>query len=204
MVCLMEDGGKVMNEGFTIADLAPLIPVGSAFLGALTGGTITYGISRSTKNKESKLKSVESISELKRLIYIIYNSACKVQCMIEAEREKGDLILIYNKLGEFIEEVEGFFNKFLSGEWSDFYIKAVHISNEVFTKTKQTYFELSSYKGKTEQNESKIREEGIEWFLEETKAMIDKSVESLEGLMEFLEDQESKLINEYMKKYIKE
>ncbi|EOO68131.1 hypothetical protein IKE_01605 [Bacillus cereus VD196] len=193
-----------MNEGFTIADLAPLIPVGSAFLGALTGGTITYGISRSTKNKESKLKSVESISELKRLIYIIYNSACKVQCMIEAEREKGDLILIYNKLGEFIEEVEGFFNKFLSGEWSDFYIKAVHISNEVFTKTKQTYFELSSYKGKTEQNESKIREEGIEWFLEETKAMIDKSVESLEGLMEFLEDQESKLINEYMKKYIKE
>ncbi len=200
----MEGGGKVMNEGFNIADLAPLIPVGSAFLGALTGGTITYGISRSTKKKESKLKSVESISELKRLIYIIYNSACKVQSMIEAEEKKGDLTLIYNKLGEFIEEVEGFFNKFLSGEWSDFYIKAVHVSNEVFIKTIQTYFELSGNKGKTEQNKSKIHEEGMQWFLEETKAMIDKSVESLEGLMKFLEDQESKLINEYMKKYIKE
>lgn len=71
--------------------LKDLLPFGSAMLSAVTGGFITYSMSRATQRKEKRLKGLESINELKLLIYEISNDAIDLQGKLEVEYKRDKL-----------------------------------------------------------------------------------------------------------------
>ncbi|MEC0900966.1 MULTISPECIES: hypothetical protein [Bacillus] len=190
--------------GLDINSLRDFIPFGSAMLGAVTGGFITYSMSRATQRKEKRLKGLQSISELKLLIYEISNDAIDLQGKLEAELKRDELFGSDENLKAIVIKTKEFFNNLLTGKWTDFYIKAVHISKEVFLETRTKYKKLLDLQGELMRAGIKIKKNGVKLYLKEVIDIVNSSFELLSELGAFLEKKEGNLIEEYMNKYINE
>ncbi|MGE1126323.1 hypothetical protein [Bacillus wiedmannii] len=184
--------------------LKDLIPFGSALLGTLTGGYITYSISKAKEKKEKRLKGLESISELKLLIYEMSNDAIDLQGKLEAELNRDELFGSDENLKAIVIKTREFFNNLLTGKWTDFYIKAVHINKEVYLETRSKYIKLLDLQGELMRAGISIKKNGVKLYLKEVIDIVNSSFELLSELGSFLEKKEGKLIEEYMIKYINE
>ncbi|SCN41646.1 hypothetical protein [Bacillus wiedmannii] len=184
--------------------LKDLIPFGSALLGTLTGGYITYSISKAKEKKEKRLKGLESISELKLLIYEMSNDAIDLQGKLEAELNRDELFGSDENLKAIVIKTREFFNNLLTGKWTDFYIKAVHINKEVYLETRSKYRKLLDLQGELMRAGISIKKNGVKLYLKEVIDIVNSSFELLSELVSFLEKKEGKLIEEYMIKYINE
>lgn len=184
--------------------LKDLIPFGSALLGTLTGGYITYSISRAKEKKEKRLKGLESINELKLLIYEISNDAIDLQGKLETEYKRNKLFGDNENLKSIIVGIQEFFNNLLIGKWTDFYIKAVYINKEIFIETRANYRKLLELQRELMRKGINIKEKGLKLYVEEVLEIVNFSFELLNELGKFLEKKEEKLIEEYMNKYINE
>ncbi|MHC2834798.1 hypothetical protein [Bacillus sp. F9_6S_D1_P_5] len=184
--------------------LKDLIPFGSALLGTLTGGYITYSISRAKEKKEKRLKGLESINELKLLIYEISNDAIDLQGKLETEYKRNKLFRDDENLKSIIVGIQEFFNNLLIGKWTDFYIKAVYINKEIFIETRTSYRKLLELQRELMRKGINIKEKGLKLYVEEVLEIVNFSFELLNELGKFLEKKEEKLIEEYMNKYINE
>lgn len=184
--------------------LKDLIPFGSALLGTLTGGYITYSISKAKEKKEKRLKGLESINELKLLIYEISNDAIDLQGKLETEYKRNKLFGDDENLKSIIVGIQEFFNNLLIGKWTDFYIKAVYINKEIFIETRTSYRKLLELQRELMRKGINIKEKGLKLYVEEVLEMVNFSFELLNELGKFLEKKEEKLIEEYMNKYINE
>lgn len=184
--------------------LKDLIPFGSALLGTLTGGYITYSISKAKEKKEKRLKGLESINELKLLIYEISNDAIDLQGKLETEYKRNKLFGDDENLKSIIVGIQEFFNNLLIGKWTDFYIKAVYINKEIFIETRTSYRKLLELQRELMRKGINIKEKGLKLYVEEVLEIVNFSFELLNELGKFLEKKEEKLIEEYMNKYINE
>ncbi|MED1407290.1 hypothetical protein P4U07_32090 [Bacillus mycoides] len=63
--------------------LKDLIPFGSAFLGALTGGYITYSLSKAKEKKETAKKRLESLFELQRINFKLLSSFADLELKLK-------------------------------------------------------------------------------------------------------------------------
>lgn len=190
--------------GLDINSLRDFIPFGSAMLGAVTGGFITYSMSRATQRKEKRLKGLQSISELKLLIYEISNDAIDLQGKLEVEYKRDKLFWADESLKSIIVGIQEFFNNLFIGKWTDFYIKAVYINKEVFLETRANYRKLLELQRELMRKGINIKEKGFKLYVEEVLEIVNFSFDLLNELGKFLEKKEEKLIEEYMNKYIKE
>ncbi|MGD2273233.1 hypothetical protein [Bacillus wiedmannii] len=190
---------------FDINSLKDFIPFGSAMLGAVTGGLITYTMSKSTQRKEKRLKGLESINELKLLIYDINLSLYKMKREIEKEYKENGISGSEGKLFEHLKKIPDFYNRMLIGEWAVVYTKAVHINTSVYSATHDTYNKINFlYNKKGLDISNGAFEKGPEWFVQKYLEVLKNSEKLLDNLTGFLEEKEQELIQEYMNKYIKE
>lgn len=190
--------------GLDVNSLKDFIPFGSAMLGAVTGGLITFTLSKATQRKEKRLKGLESINELKLLVYDIAMSLNEVTLGLNKEYKKNGIINHGENIEEHSKKVQEFFTSVLVGKWANFYTKSVHINTIVYTETNKTYNELyQSYKEIVD-NAEKVSEKGLEWYVQELQKSLESSDKLIENLSDFLEEKEKVLIKEYMDKYIKE
>ncbi|MFV8517133.1 hypothetical protein [Bacillus sp. SBS7] len=182
-----------------------LIPFGSAMVGAVTGGLITYSMFKSTQRKEKRLKGLESICELKLLVYDINFSLYKMKRAIEKEYEENGISGSEGNLLEHLNKIPDFYNRMLIGEWAVVYTKAVHINTSVYSATRDTYTKIHVlYNKKGLDISNGMHEKGPEWFVQKYLEVLQNSEEILDNLTGFLEGKEQELIQEYMNKYIKE
>lgn len=110
--------------------LKELLPFGTTLFGAITGGLITYRLSKLKEKKEAEEKRLESLFELQRIHFKLIRSFTDLQLHLEIyisvleESEKNSVEVVTNKIIDCSDELMD--SRVLSLG------KAVHISEEVF------------------------------------------------------------------------
>ncbi|MGF9965963.1 hypothetical protein [Bacillus rhizoplanae] len=105
-------------------------PFGSAMLGALIGGFITYRLTKAKERKEAREKRLESLFELQRLNFKLLRSLTdleiklKIYISASPEIEDYNVKVVSNKIHECLDELADSHVVALGN--------AVHISREVF------------------------------------------------------------------------
>ncbi|MCU4824871.1 hypothetical protein OCA00_25060 [Bacillus cereus] len=188
--------------GLIIGSLKDFIPFGSAMLGAVTGGLITYSMSKATKRKEKKLKALESINEVKLLVYDMVMSIGELKQSLDDEYKESGISDSGENLEEYILKIGNFYGKMLVGEWAIAYTKAIHINAEVYSETFNTYTQFYYLNGEVEKSFEKFDEEKFELFVQESLGILQTSYDLLNDLANFLGAKEQELIHEFMNKYI--
>lgn len=185
-------------------NITDFFPFGSAVVGAVTGGSITYAISRSNQRKDDLKRKIELTSELKVLIYDITSDAIELEGNIENQFKGGELLDSDDNLMKIAHGVKNFFDNLLIGKWTDFYVKAVYITEEVFLKTQSIHKQLVKLQNDLMIIGSQIHTKGVKWYIEGVKSIIHSSFVLLNELSIFLGKKEEELIQKYIQKYIKE
>lgn len=182
-----------MNIDLALKDL---IPFGSALFGAVTGGFITYKITRAKERKEFKIKRLESIFELQKISIEMLNSFSDLKIkldlyMLHPEEEAYKLDVIVNKMNKCMSELADSRVRFLGN--------ALHVSKEVYDYVSEKYVKLMNlFMYVVTINRSMSNEIEIAYSKSNGEAL-DKVINEIGNLQRFLMDQEKKYVELYIK-----
>lgn len=117
--------------------LKDLIPFGSALVGALTGGCITYGLSRVKEKKETTKKQLESLFELQKINFKLLSSFTDSLMILDR------YVLLPTKVEDYDGDKVTRRIVECSDELADLYVAslshAVHINKDIFKLVKKAH-----------------------------------------------------------------
>lgn len=187
--------------------LKDLLPFGSVFFGAVTGGLITFTITRSKETKEARQKQVESILELEAELSRMQSETMEFKTEVAKLQYKINSFKDIDKDNEkvkFYENLNKYFDKQILGKRETLCTPAIHIDEITFIKVRESYNDLFVIFGKT--RKSNFQGDIIlnfDKYLEVVIKAMEEILLKINELRMYLRMNEVKYTNLYLKKYIK-
>ncbi|MGG2091933.1 hypothetical protein AB1283_04270 [Bacillus sp. S13(2024)] len=183
---------------FELNSLKNFIPFGSAIVGALTGGFVTYRVSKATERRLLREKRLESIFELETTLLKLVDPLKDIQIDILVCRRMEE-----NAKSEQISEIVGKMKSYLGELYKlrpKCYSYAVHISPEVLRELKKIY---SSIIEQIVDRLNNCNVQSSDWMTNEYIKKIEQIAYVLHSFIKFLNTQQEIYVNKYMTKLSK-
>ncbi|EJS59062.1 hypothetical protein ICE_01617 [Bacillus cereus BAG1X1-2] len=184
--------------------LKDLIPFGSAMIGAVTGGIITYKMNKIKDKKERLQKRAESILELQAKLS---------EMQIETIDLKMEVLIIQDKVNttqdtnreHFFRNLKKYFHEQITGRREILLSLAIHIDKTVFIEVAKTYNMIFEIFGKTNKGnfQGDILKD-FEKYLELVTNTLDEIKIKINKLMIYLRKKEWEYTQYFLKKYLKD
>lgn len=176
--------------------LKDLIPFGSAFLGAITGGSITYSLSRAKEKKEEIKKRFEAMYEIQSINYKIIGRFKSLEGILQTYI-LSPVVMEQSTVTDKIQEC--------LNEWAELYVltlaNAVYITEDIFQDTKQVHEDIRRLLlSVINPNITNINGQ-IRMYTDVNLVALQKATEKISILQDDLMEKEPHLVRHYMKKY---
>ncbi|MCU5085403.1 hypothetical protein OCA23_18885 [Bacillus cereus] len=187
---------------FDINSLKDFFPFGSAILGAVTGGFITYKITKAKEKKENHQKRVECILELQAKLSEMQNETLAFKMETSLLRNKSENFQWSERI-HFLKTLKIYFHEQIIRNREILYSLAIHIDKNVFVEVGKTYNEIFDIFAKT--NKDKFQgniNEDFEVYLEMVASTMNEIALEINKFTRYLFKKEQEYIKYFLEKYI--
>ncbi|HDR7847486.1 TPA: hypothetical protein QCY30_002160 [Bacillus toyonensis] len=189
--------------GLDINSLKDFFPFGSAMLGAMTGGLITYNITKAKEKKEKHQKRVESIFELQAKLSEMLNETIdfKMETLLlggnDSKNSQGSEQL------HFLKKLKTYFHEKIIRNREILCSLAIHIDKNVFVRVGKAYNEIFDIFGKTnKENFQGDIHKDFEAYLELVVCTMNEIILKINHLIRYLLKKEHEHVKYFLEKYI--
>ncbi|WP_367899817.1 hypothetical protein [Bacillus pseudomycoides] len=177
--------------------LKDLIPFGSALVGALTGGYITYSLSRIKEKKETVKKQLESLFELQRINFKLLNSftdslmILDKYALLPTEKEDYDVDKVTRRILECSNELAELYVVSLS--------HAVHINQDIFKLVKKTHDNTRFLFVEIQKSNENVVNGIVRTYSHKNRNALNEAIDNIALLQDTLMQIEEKYVERYIK-----
>lgn len=182
--------------GLDISSLKDFFPFGSAMLGAVTGGCITYSLSRIKEKKEITKKQLESLFELQKINYKLLSSLTDSLMILDR------YVLLPKKIEDYDGDKAARRIVECSNELDDLYVAslshAVHINKDIFKLVKKVHDDTRFLF--VEIKRSNIHETRgiVKIYSHENRSALSTAISYISRLQHTLMQMEAEYVNRYI------
>ncbi|KAA0766382.1 hypothetical protein [Bacillus sp. SH5-2] len=182
--------------GLDISSLKDFFPFGSAMLGAITGGCITYSLSRIKEKKEITKKQLESLFELQKINYKLLSSF--TDCLMILDR----YVLLPTKIEDYDGDKAARRIVECSNELADLYVAslshAVHINKDIFKLVKQVHDDTRFLFVKIQKSNINEVRGIVKTYSHENRGALSTAISHITLLQNTLMQMEAEYVNRYI------